>query len=172
MKPRLKKTLKITGVVLGAVFALVAAAVLLLVFDKPLVRKIILKQLNKGAGTTARLERIDYSIIPFRITASGLDLGREDAFQKLGVSLSRFEARGSFWRLFRGDKPAFDVLEADGLILRLEQKAVSEAPLDLEKMLLQVSDAFAWAKRISLKNGSLPSPSSTAGPRSRTSISR
>ena len=155
MKPRLKKAFKISGIVLGAVVVLLLAGVLLLVFDKPLVRTIILKQLNKGAGTTARLERIDYSIFPFRVTAQGLDLGQEDAFQKLGVSLSRFEARGSFWRLLRGEKPAFDVLEADGLRLRLEQKAVSEVPLDLEKTLLQVSDAFAWAKRIALKNGSL-----------------
>lgn len=150
MKPGLRKTLKISGIGLGVVVGLLVAAALLLLFDKPLVRNLILRQLNKTAGMTAKIGRIDYTIIPFRVTAEALDLGQEDAFQKLGVSLSRFEARGSFWRLIRGAKPAFDVLEADGLSLRLEQKAVSEAPLDLEKVLLQASDTLAWAKRIAL----------------------
>jgi hypothetical protein len=152
MKPGLKKALRISGIILGAILLLVVAAVLLAVFDKPLVRNIVLKQLNRSAGTTARLGRLDYTIFPFRVTVDGLDLGQEDAFQKLGVSLPRFEARGSLWRLVRGAKPAFDVLEADGLDLRLEQKAVSEEPLDIEKVLLQVSDTLAWTRRIALKN--------------------
>ncbi len=155
MKRGLKKTLKITGIVLGAVLLLVVAAVLVAVFDKPLVRSLVLKQLNKSVGTTARLGRLDYTVFPFRVTVDSLDLGQEDAYQKLGISLPRFEARGSLWKILRGDRPAFDVLEADGLVLRLEQKAVSAAPLDLEKVLLQVSDALAWTRRIDLKKTSL-----------------
>lgn len=150
MKPGLRKTFKISGIGLGVVVLILAAALLVLVFDKPLVRGLILRQLNKGAGATAKLGRLDYTVIPFRVAVDSLDLGQEDAFQKLGLALPRFEARGSLWRLIRGAKPAFDVLESDGLSLRLEQKAVSETPLDLEKVLLQVSDILAWSKRISL----------------------
>jgi len=155
MKPGLRKTLKISGIGLGVVVLILVATALFLVFDKPLVRNLIVRQLNKSAGTTARIGRIDYTIVPFRVTVDSLDLGQEDAFQKLGVSLPSFEARGSLWRLVRGSKPAFDVLEADGLALRLEQKAVSEAPLDIEKLLLRASDMLAWAKSIALKKTDL-----------------
>jgi hypothetical protein len=155
MKPGLKKTLKIAGIAVGAVLLLAVAAVLVALFDKPLVRGLLLKQLNKSAGSTARLGRLDYTIFPLRVTIDGLDLGQEDAFQKLGVSLPRLQAQGSFWRILRGRKPAFDVIEADGLSLRYEQKAVSEAPLDIEKVLLQVSDLLAWTRHLELKRAGL-----------------
>ena len=133
MKTALRKTLKISGIVLGAVVLLGLAAVLLVLFDKPLVRNIIQSRLSKGVGSTARLGRLDYSVFPFRVTIESLELGQEDAFQKLSVSVTRLEARGSFWKLVRGVKPALDAIEADGVSFRLEQKAVSEKPLDIEK---------------------------------------
>ena len=150
MKKALRRTLKISGIVLGALILLVIAAVLLVLFDKPLVRNIIESRLNKAAGTTARLGTLDYSVFPFRVTIDSLELGQEDAFQKLGVSLSHLEAKGAFWKLVRGTKPALETLEAKGLSIRLEQKAVSEKPLEIEKVLLQASDTLAWAKRIAV----------------------
>jgi len=155
MKTALRKTLKISSIVLGAIVLLVLAVVLLVVFDKPLVRNIIQRQLGKGAGSTARIGRLDYSFSPFRITAESLELGREDPFQKMGVSLTHLEAKGSFWKLVRGVKPALDTIEADGLSFRLEQKAVSERPLDIEKVLIQVADTLAWSKRIAVTNARL-----------------
>lgn len=150
MKKALRRTLKISGIVLGALILLVIAAVLLVLFDKPLVRNIIESRLNKAAGTTARLGKLDYSVFPFRVTIDSLEFGQEDAFQKLGVSLAHLEAKGAFWKLVRGTKPALETLEAKGLSLRLEQKAVSEKPVEIEKVLLQVSDTLAWAKRIAV----------------------
>ncbi len=155
MKTALRKTLKISGIVLGAVVILVLAAVLLAVFDKPLVRNIVQRQLGKGAGSTARVGGLAYSLAPFRITITSLELGREDPFQKMSVSLTRLEARGSFWKLVRGVRPALEAIEADGVSLRLEQKAVSEKPLDIEKSLIQVSDTLAWSKTIAVTNARL-----------------
>ncbi|MGB8960245.1 MAG: hypothetical protein WCC00_14650 [Candidatus Aminicenantales bacterium] len=155
MKKALRGTLKIAGLVLGVIVLLVLAAVLLALFDKPLVRNIIQGRLNKAAGTTARLGRLDYSVFPFRVTLDSLELGQEDAFQKLGLSLGRVEAKGAFWKLVRGTKPAFETIEAHGLSFRLQQKAVSEEPLDIEKVLLQVSDTLAWTKRIAVTDASL-----------------
>jgi hypothetical protein len=155
MKPGLKRTLKISGIAVGAVLLLVIAAVLVALFDKPLIRGLLLRQLNKTAGTTARLGRLDYTVFPLRVTVDDLGLGQEDAFQKLGVTLPRLQARGSFWKILRGRKPALDAIEADGLSIRYEQKAVSEAPLDIPKVLLQVSDMLAWARRIDLKRTGL-----------------
>ncbi len=155
MKKALRKTLKISGLALGAVVLLAVASALLVLFDKPLVRSIIRHQLGKGVGTTAKFGRLDYSIFPFRVTVDALELVQEDDFQKLAVSVSHLEMRGAFWKLVRGVKPAVDTIEAEGVSLRLDQKAVSEKPLDIEKVLLQTSDMLAWAKRISLTNARL-----------------
>ncbi len=155
MMKGLRKTLKIAAAVLGALALLAVAASLLVLFDKPLVRGIVRRQLVKIAGPAARFDRLDYSIFPFRVTVEGLVAGREDAFQKLGVTAARLEAAGDFWKLVRGVKPALDSIAVDGLTLRLEQKAVSAEPFDIEVLLLQAADALAWAGRVSLKDSRL-----------------
>ncbi len=155
MKKALKKTLKVTGIVLGLVALLVVAASLLFIFDKPLVRNILQGQLAKRAGMTVRIGKLDYALFPFRLSVDALELGQETAFQKMDISLKRLEARGDFWKIVRGRKPAFETIEADGVVFLLEQKAVSEEPLDIEALLVQASDALAWAERISIVNAGL-----------------
>ncbi len=155
MKTSVRKALKISGVVVGAFVLLAAVAALLLVFDKPLVRKLVLRQLNRAEGTAARFARLDYSLFPFRVSVGSLELVREDAFQKLSVSLDGLEAEGTLWKLVRGVKPALATVTAEGLAFRLEQKAVSEEPFDAEAFLLQASDTLAWAKRVTLTNADL-----------------
>jgi hypothetical protein len=155
MMTPIRKALKITGVAVGALVLLAAVAALLVVFDKPLVSKIILRRLNSAAGTTARFGRLDYSLFPLRVSVDSLEIVREDPYQKLSVSLKRLEATGTLGKIVRGIKPALDTLDAEGLSFRLEQKAVSEEPFDLEAFLLQVSDALAWAKRLSLREADL-----------------
>lgn len=155
MKKALKKTLKIAGIVLGLIALLVVAAALLFIFDKALVRNLLQSRLAKTTGMTVRIAKLDYSLFPFRLTVDALDLGQENAFQKMGVSLAHLEAKGNFWKIIRGKKPALETIEADGIVFRLEQKAVSEEPLDIEAILLQASDTLAWAKRISVANARL-----------------
>ncbi|MCK7478213.1 MAG: hypothetical protein M0C28_13010 [Candidatus Moduliflexus flocculans] len=95
MKKGLRKTLKISAAVLGALVLLAVAASLLVLFDKPLVRSLVRRQLvRRRPGPTARFDRLDYSVFPFRVTVEGLEIGREDAFQKLGVTAARLEAAG------------------------------------------------------------------------------
>jgi hypothetical protein len=155
MNKALRKTLKISGFVIGTLVLLLIAVILLAVFDKPLVRNIVTKQLGKGPGATARIGRLDYSLFPFRISAEAVEIGREDPFQKLTVGLARLEAKGDFWKLVRGVKPALDSIEAAGLTVSLDERAVSEAPVDVPKVLLQISDTLAWARRISVTGARL-----------------
>lgn len=155
MKKGLRKTLKISAAVVGALVLIAVVAALLVVFYKPLGRSLIRGQLAKFAGPAARFDRLDYSIFPLRLTVEGLEIGREDAFQKLGVTVARLEASGEFWKLVRGRKPALDAIGIDGLTLRLEQKAVSEEPFDVEALLAQTADTLAWARRVSLKSSRL-----------------
>jgi hypothetical protein len=152
MKKALRRTLKISGIILGALAGLLVAALLLVIFDKPLVRNFIQGRLARGEGATARIGRLDYTLFPLRVTVESLEFGREDAFEKMDVSVGRLEAAGSLWKLLRGVKPALDGIEADGLSFRLEQKAVSSEPLDIEALLLQAADALAWTKRAAVTN--------------------
>jgi hypothetical protein len=155
MKKAVGKALKISGLVLGILVLLAAAAALLAIFDKPLVRRVIRDRLNKTPGTTVRFDRLDYSLFPFRVSVEALEFARQDAFKKMDVSLARLDARGSFWKLVRGVKPALDAIEIDGLSFRLEQKAKSEEPFDLEALLVQATDTLAKARRVSLNNARL-----------------
>jgi hypothetical protein len=155
MKRVLRKTLRITGFVLGALAVLAAAAALLVLFDKPLVRNIIRSRLARAEGPMVRFGRLDYSVFPFRVMVDGFEFVQENAFQRMELSLKRLEAKGEFWKLVRGIKPAIDSIDVDGLDFLLEQKAVSEEPLDIPAILLQASDALAWAKRISMTGASL-----------------
>jgi hypothetical protein len=149
MKKALKKALRLSVYVLGALILMAVAAALLLVFDKPLVRNILESQLEKRTGMAVRLGRLDYSISPFRFTVESLKLNKENASQKVEVSVERLEAGGDFWKLVRNVKPALDLIEIGGLAFRLEQKASSEEPPDIEALIRQVSDVLAWTKRIS-----------------------
>ena len=155
MKKTLRKILRIGAIAVGLAVLVLVAAALLFIFDKALVRNLLQSRLAKTTGTTVRIGKLDYSLFPFRLTVDALDLGQENAFQKVGVSLARLEARGNFWKLVRGKKPALETIEADGVIFRLEQKAVSEEPVDIQAILLQASDTLAWAKRISVANARL-----------------
>jgi hypothetical protein len=155
MKTPLRKILRILGIAVAALVVLVVAAALLVIFDKPLVRKIIRSRLGKAAGTTARFAGLDYSLFPFRVTVDALELVQENPFQKVELSLKRLEAGGDLWKLVRGVKPALDALVIDGVSFRLEQKAKSEEPFDAEALLVQAADTLAWAKRISLTDARL-----------------
>jgi len=155
MKKAFRKILRFGLVVAALLLVAVIAAVLLFFFDKPLVKNILLSQLGKRAGMTVHAGKLDYSLFPFRLTVEALELGLETDLQKLDLSLARLEAKGDFWKLVRGTKPAIETVEADGAVIRLEQKAFPEVPLDFESIFLQVSDTLALASRISIENARL-----------------
>ncbi len=70
----------------------------------------------------------------------------------MAVSVKRLEARGDLRKLIRGRKPALETIEADGLIARFEQRAVSPKPLDVDALAGQAADALAWTRRLSMTN--------------------
>jgi len=119
MKKALRKVLRFGLVMAALLIVAVITAVLLFFFDKPLVKNILLSQLAKRTGFTVRAGRLDYSLSPFRLTAGELELGLENDLQKWDVTLARLEAKGDFWKLVRGKKPALDTVEADGVVIRL-----------------------------------------------------
>jgi hypothetical protein len=155
MKKPLGRILRIGAVAAGFLVLILAAAALIFLFDKPLVRSIVRDQLAKRTGMTVRIGRLDYSLFPFRAKAEGLELGREDAYYRMAVSVARLEAVGDIRKLVGGRRPALASIEADGLVIRVEEKAVSREPLDLEALVREASDALAWTRGVSVTNARL-----------------
>jgi hypothetical protein len=153
MKPGFRKSLKISGLVVGGLLFLALVAFLLLLFDKPLVRSLLRRELGKSAGPTVTFAKLDYTLFPFRLAVEGLEVRTEDGFQKLEASVSRLEAKGNAWKLVRGIKPALDTIDANGVTLRYEEKAVSEAPVDIQALLLSASDVLSWSTRVAITEG-------------------
>lgn len=153
MKKGLRRPLKIAGIILGALLLVIIVAGLLVLFHKPLVRNILQSQLTKKTGMTVRIETLDYRLFPLRVTVGSLAVGREDAFQKMDVSLARLEAEGHLGKLLRGERPAFERVVADGLEVRYVEKAVSPEPVDYEAIIRQSADLLAQAGRVELKGG-------------------
>lgn len=153
MKKGLKRSLKITGIILGALLLVLIVAALLVLFHKPLVRNVLQSQLEKRTGMTVRIGRLDYRLFPLRVTVGSLAVGQEDAFQKMDVTLTRLEAEGHLGKLFRGERPAFERVIAEGFEVLYVQKAVNPEPVDYEAIVRQLADLLAQAERIELKSG-------------------
>ena len=150
MKRALRKILRIGTILTLIVFIAVAAAVVLFFSAKPQVKGILEKQLAKRAGINVRAAKLDYSHFPFHLTAEDVKLGLEDDVQKVDLTLARLEARGDFWKLVRGRKPALDTIEASGAVLRFRQKAPPKGPVDYGAMVIKAADSLAWTRRVSI----------------------
>ena len=152
MKKVFRKVLRVGLVIAALLTVAVITAVLLFLFNKPLVKNILLSQLSKRTGINIRAGTLDYSFSPFRLRAGALEFGLENDLQKWEISLARLEAKGDFWKLVRGIKPAFEIIEAEGAVLHFTQKAPPEKPVDYEAIVLQASTNLAWARRVTVKD--------------------
>jgi hypothetical protein len=155
MKKAFRKFLRIGLVTASLLMIVVVSAVLFFLFDKPLVKSLLISQLTKRTGMTIRAGELDYTLFPFRLTVRALELGWEDDFQKLALSCSRLGAAGNFRKIVRGAKPAIDTIEADGAVINFIQKAPAKKPLDYEAAAAQVTAGLAWARKATVKNARL-----------------
>jgi hypothetical protein len=152
MKKAVRRILRIGAVIASLLIVVLLAAILLVRFNKPLIRNIIQSQLAKRTGTAVRIGRLDYALFPFRLTVEALELGLENKLQKVELSLARLEAKGDFWKIVRKTKPAFEIVEAEGAVFHFTQKAPPEKPIDYEAIVLQASANLAWARRVTVKD--------------------
>ncbi len=155
MRAALRRILRIGAVAAGVLVLILAAAILLVLVDKPLVRNIVRDQLAKRTGMTVGIGKLDYALFPLRVTASSLQISRENAYYRLTASVARLEAGGDARKLVRGQKPALETIQVDGLFVRVEEKAASPEPLDLKALVAQASDALAWTRHLALTNARL-----------------
>ena len=72
MKKRLKKLLRIGGLAACGLILLLAAAALLFLLDKPLVKNVFQKYLAKKTGMAVQIGALDYDLFPLCIVISSL----------------------------------------------------------------------------------------------------
>jgi hypothetical protein len=152
MKKAVGRILRIGAVIVSLLVVIILATVLLVRFNKPLIRKIVESQLSKRTGAAVRIGRLDYTFFPLHLTAQDLQIGLENKLQKVNLSLARIEAKGDIRKIIRGEKPAIETVEADGASIRFTKKAPPEKPVDYEAIVLQASQSLAWARKIAAKN--------------------
>jgi hypothetical protein len=151
MKKYLKRTLRISGGILGLVLILLIGAGLLFYFDKPLARKLSQSYLSEKTGLAVTVGGLDYRISPLRITITSLGASRETADQKVDIVIKRVEASGDFKRFIKGETPAFDSVEFDGADVRLEQKAASKGQADYQALISEAAGVLEYSRKFSAK---------------------
>jgi hypothetical protein len=161
VKRILKKILRISGLVVGVSLLLVVAAVLLFLFDKPLVKNISQNYFIKKTGMAIQIGKLDYTLFPLRIVLSSVQVSKETPIYNVSVLVNRFEARGELKKLLNRTKPVFETAEVDIAELRLNLKKKSEEPIDFGNAILQTADILGYVQRMAIKSGrfvcSLPS---------------
>lgn len=155
MKTALRKILRIGTFLTAIVFVVTAAVIIFFFFDKPHVKGILEKELSKRTGINVRAGRLDYSLFPLHLTAEDVEVGLENDLQKVDLTLERLEAKGDFWKLVRGRKPALETVEAAGAVFRFRQKAPPKGPIDYQALVIKAADNLAWARRISVTKAGL-----------------
>jgi hypothetical protein len=153
MKKGLKKLLRISGLTAGGLVLLVVAAVLLFLFDKPLVKNVAQKYLAKKSGLTLHIGSLDYRLFPLWIKVSSLTATYETPILSMAIRVNRAEARGRFGKLLKGEPAALETVDIDIAVLRLNQKKSSETPVDYQSLVLQARDILSNVRRVSLKFG-------------------
>ncbi|MFZ2055037.1 MAG: AsmA family protein, partial [Candidatus Aminicenantales bacterium] len=153
MRKSLKRALKIAGLVFGSIVVLLAVAILLVLFDKPLIRKISQSYITKKAGLPIQIGKLDYTLFPLHVTLSEVKTTSRTPIFTMDVVVNRLEAAGNLRRLLKGTKPAFDTVDADIAELRFDQEKISPEPIDFRGIILQTSSILAYTRQASITCG-------------------
>ncbi len=155
MKTGLKKLLKACAVLAGGIVLVAAAAVMVVLLDKPLVKKAALRYLGKKTGITLTVGRLDYRLFPLSIEASSLKASYATPIYSLEVAARGVALKGDIMKLFRGEMPALETADIEITEVRVNQAKVSAEPVDLQSMFVQTARILGASRRLSLRCGRL-----------------
>jgi hypothetical protein len=153
MRKTLKRALRFGGLVFGSLVVLLAVAVLLVLFDKPLIRKISQSYISKKAGLPVQIGGLDYTFFPLRVTLSKIKTTYKTPIFTMNFVVNRLEAGGNLRRLINGTKPALDTIDVDIAELRFNQEKISPEPIDLRAIIQQTSGILAYTRQASIRCG-------------------
>jgi hypothetical protein len=147
--------MKVCALAAGGVVLLLAAAVTLILVDKPLVKSFAQKYVSRKAGMALSVGRLDYSLFPLRIQALSVRASYATKIYSISIAANRVEARGDIKKLLRGERPAFDAVATDIAELRFDQRIVSPEPIDFQSLIADASNLLGYAKRLEVRCGRL-----------------
>jgi hypothetical protein len=139
MRKMLRRALKIGGIVLGGIVVFIAVAALLVLFNKPLVKRVAQSYIAKKAGFPIQIGKLDYEFFPLRLALSDVKTTYRTPIYEVDVAVSRLEAAGNLKKLIKGKKPAFETVDIDIAELRFDQEKISPIPIDFRGILEQTS---------------------------------
>lgn len=151
MKKGLKTALRSVAALLILIIAAAVTVVLLFLYNKPLVKNLLVRQLNKRPGMSVSVGKLDYRLFPFRLDIEAAAVVMEDALMRLEASVQGMTVTGDLKKLYRGEKPAFEAVIIRGADIKFEQKAVSGEQVDLEGLVEQAAGFLDYAGRIALE---------------------
>lgn len=155
MKTGLKKLLKVCAVLAGGIVLVAAAAVMVVLLDKPLVKKAALRYLGKKTGITLTVGRLDYRLFPLSIEASSVKASYATPIYSLEVAARGIALKGDIMKLIRGEMPALETADAEITEIRVNQAKISPEPIDFQSVFVQLARIFNASRRLSLRCGRL-----------------
>jgi len=153
MKKGLKRALRVGGIALGGLVALLVIAVLLVLFDKPLVRSISQKYIARKAGLPIQIGKLDYTLFPLHATLTSVTATYKAPIYTARVSADRIEVRGDLRKLLNGTKPALESVEVNVSELSFDQTEISPEPVDFRGIILQTSGILSYTRQASITCG-------------------
>jgi hypothetical protein len=154
MKKKLKKILLLLGGILLFFLLLVAIASLLFFYDKPLIKGILEKQIEKRTGIPITIRTLDYELFPLRIRAAGLKFTINLEGTEVDVSASKLILKGDIHRVRKKVRPYFETVEGEGvrIVSRIEK---SRKKLVLEDIFRDLSSGMSYVRKVSFENSSI-----------------
>ncbi len=154
MKKKLKKVLLILGSILLLFLLVVAIASLLFFYNKPFVKGILEKQIEKRTGIHITIGSLDYELFPLRIEAGTIKFSTMLDDTEAEVFIQRLVFKGDIHRIRKKVKPYFETIEAEGVRIISHIKKAKKKIM-IEDILRRFSSGMSYIRKIGLKNSSL-----------------
>jgi hypothetical protein len=151
MKKKLKKIFLILGSIILFFLLLIVTAVLLFFYQKPLIKNILVKQIEKRAGIHVTVGSLDYGLFPLRIEADRVEFATSMGQTEVDVFVEKLLFKGDIHRIRKKIKPYFDTIESEGLRIISDVK-VSRKKISFEDLFRSLPSLMSYTKKIDMKN--------------------
>jgi hypothetical protein len=153
MKKKLKKVLLILGSILLFFLLVIVVAVLLFFYQKPLIKGIVEKQIEKRTGIHVTVRTLDYELFPLRIEAGTIEFATSMDETEVEVFIDKLALKGDIHRIRRKLLPYFEMIEVEGARIIVVVKTPTQK-ISIEEIFRRLTSNIRYATEISFKNSS------------------
>ncbi|MDH7512907.1 MAG: hypothetical protein QHH14_08175 [Clostridiales bacterium] len=153
MKKRLKKAFLVLGSILLFFLLVIVIASLLFFYRKPLIKRIVEKQVEKQTGIRVAVGTLDYWLFPLRIEAGSVMFKTKLEETEVDVFVGRLILRGDIHRIRKKARPYFESIEAEGVRI-ISYVGKARKKIAVEDILHGLSSGMSYVRKIGLRNSS------------------